>query len=139
MNEKIFEEYFVRIYEIKLYFYENYKEKIKLDKNECKYILFRIDFYFTEYLLALEIDGKGHTDRKFIFEEKRQKAIEKNLNCESIQINTSKKDYHTDYEANGTKTIISKFKGNTIKKRQHNKRTRRRNKKIKLQLTNQSV
>ena len=26
-----------------------------------------------------EIDEKGHTDRDFIFEEKRQKALEKNL------------------------------------------------------------
>ena len=41
------------------------------------YILFRIDVYFSEYSLAVEIDEKGHTDRNFIFEEKRQKALEK--------------------------------------------------------------
>ena len=45
------------------------------DKNGCKYILFRIDVYFNEFLLAVEIDEKGHTDRDFIFEEKRQKAL----------------------------------------------------------------
>ena len=34
MNEKILEEYSVKIYEIDFYFYEHYKEKLKVDKNE---------------------------------------------------------------------------------------------------------
>ena len=55
------------------------KKKIQVDKNGCKYILFRIDIYFNKFLLAVEIDEKGHTDRDLIFEEKRQKALEKNL------------------------------------------------------------
>ena len=55
------------------------KTKIKVDKNEREYILFRIDFYFTEYFLAVEIDEQNHEGRKLIFEEKRQKALEKNL------------------------------------------------------------
>ena len=37
------------------------------------YISFRIDVYFTEYLLVVEVDEKGHADRDLIFEEKRQK------------------------------------------------------------------
>ena len=69
MNEKIFEEYSVRIYEIDAYFYEHYKEKISVDKNECEYILFRIDAYFTEYFLAVEIDEQNHEGRDFVFEE----------------------------------------------------------------------
>ena len=73
------DEYSVKIYEIDPYFYEHYEKKIQVDKNGCKYILFRIDVYFSEYSLAVEIDEKGHTDRDFIFEEKRQKALEKNL------------------------------------------------------------
>ena len=44
-----------------------------------KYILFKIDVYFTEYLLVIKIDEKGHTDSDFIFEEKKQKAVEKNF------------------------------------------------------------
>ena len=36
MNEKIFQEYSVRIYEIDLSFYEHHKEKIKVDKNGCE-------------------------------------------------------------------------------------------------------
>ena len=49
-------------------------KKIQADKNGCKCILFRIDIYFSECFLAVEIDEKGHTDRDIIFEEKRQKA-----------------------------------------------------------------
>ena len=70
MNEKIFEEYSARIYEIDLYFCEHHKEKIKVDKNECEYILLRIDVYFSEYFLAVEIDEQNHEGREFIFEKK---------------------------------------------------------------------
>ena len=53
------EEYYVRIYKIDPYFYEYYEKKNKkkqVDKNGCKYILFRIDVYFKKSLLAVEID-----------------------------------------------------------------------------------
>ena len=56
------------------YFYENYKEKIQVDKNGCEYILFRIDVYFTEYILAIEIDEKGHTDRDLNTKRIRKKT-----------------------------------------------------------------
>ena len=79
MNEKIPEEYPVKIYEIDLYFYEHYKEKIQTEKNKSEYILFRINVYFIEYFLAVETDEKGNTDRYPIFENKRQEALEKNL------------------------------------------------------------
>ena len=96
VNEKILEEYSVKIYEIDPYFYEHHKEKIKVHKNGCEYMLFRIYFiyvYFIEYLLAVEIDEKGHPDRDLIFEKKRQEALEKGLGCKFIRINTSK-GYH---------------------------------------------
>ena len=86
INEKTLEEKSVRIYEIDLYFYEHYKEKIQVDNNDQEYILFRIDIYFTEYFLAVEIDEKGHTDREPIFEEKRQKALEKNLTVNLLEL-----------------------------------------------------
>ena len=79
MNEKILKEYSVKIYEIDPYFYEHNKEKIKVDKNGREYISFRIDVYFTEYFLAVEIDEKNHEDTELIFEKKRQEALEKNL------------------------------------------------------------
>ena len=77
MNEKIFEEYSVRIYEIDPYFYEHHKEKIKVDKNGREYILFRIDVYFTEYFLAVEIDEQNHEGRELIFEKKKTRGIRK--------------------------------------------------------------
>ena len=64
-------------------------KKIQVHKNGCKYILFRIDFCFNKFLLAVEIDEKGHTDRDLIFEEKRQEALEKKLGSKFIRINTS--------------------------------------------------
>ena len=64
---------------MKSLFYEHYKEKIKVDKNGSEYILFRIDVYFTEYFLAVEIDEQNHEGRELIFERKRQEVLQKNL------------------------------------------------------------
>ena len=77
--------------------------------------MFRIDIYFTEYFLAVEIDEKGHTDRDLIFEEKRQKVLEKKLNCTFIRTNTSKENYDADYEASRIQTFIINFNKNKIK------------------------
>ena len=46
MNEKVLEEYSVKIYKIDPYFCEHYKEKIQVDNNVCEYILSRIDVIF---------------------------------------------------------------------------------------------
>ena len=110
------EKYSVKIYEIDPYFYKHYTQKIQADENGCKYILCRIDIYFFEYLLAIEIDEEGHTDRDLIFEEKRQKALEKKPGCKFIRINTSKEGYDADYEASRIQTFISKFKDRQLKK-----------------------
>ena len=67
------EEYSVRIYEIDPYFYERYKEKTQVDKNGCKYILLRIDIYFSEYFLAVEIDEKRHTQETLFLKQKDKK------------------------------------------------------------------
>ena len=66
-------------------------KKIQVSNNDQEYILFRIDIYFTEYFLAVEIDEKGHTDRDLIFEEKREKSLEKKLNCKFIELIPVKK------------------------------------------------
>ena len=57
--------------------------------------MFRIDVYFNEYLLAVEVDEKDHIDRDFIFEKKRQEALEKNLGCKFIGINASREGYES--------------------------------------------
>ena len=97
-------------------------------KNGIKYILFKIDVYFNKFFLAVEIDEKGYTDRDLIFEEKRQKALEKKLGCKFIRINTSnaKNGYDLDYEVGNIEAFIDEFKNKKIKKtRNQTKRTRR--------------
>ena len=112
-------------------------KKIEVENNDQEFILFRIDIYFTEYFLAVEIDEKGHTDRDLIFEGKRQKAFEKKPNCTFIRINTSKENYDADYEASIIQTFICKFKD----KEKENEETKLEDEinKLKLQLTNLSV
>ena len=46
--------------------------------------------------------------------QKREKALEKKLNCEFIRINTSRKNYDADYEAGKIQTFISNFNKNKI-------------------------
>ena len=81
-------------------------KKIQVDDNDQKYKLLRIDIYFTEYSLAVDIDEKGHTDRDLLFKEKKQKALEKKLNCKFIRINTSRENYDADYEAGRIQTLL---------------------------------
>ena len=109
------------------------EKKIRTDENGREYILFRIDVYFTKYFLAVEIDEKGHTGRDLIFEEKRQKALEKKLNCEFIRINTSRENYDADYEAGRIQTFISNSNKNEIKKLEDEL------KKLRLQSANLSI
>ena len=66
-------------------------KKLQVDNSDKKYILFRIDVYFTKYCLAVEIDEKGHTDRDPIFEQKRQKTLEKNLIVHLLELILVKK------------------------------------------------
>ena len=70
VNKDILEEYSVKIYEIDLYFSENYEKRIQVDKNGQQYILFKIDIYFTKYCLAVKVYEKGHTDRDLFLKKK---------------------------------------------------------------------
>ena len=115
-NEKIHEEYSVQIYKIDPYFREHYKEKIQVDKNGCEQILFRIDVYFTEYLLAAEIDEKKTCWQRPYFSGEKTKNTIKKLGCKFLRINVSKEGYHADYEASRIQTFISKFEDRQLKK-----------------------
>ena len=83
--------------------------------------MFRIDICFTKYCLAVEIDEKGHTDRDLNFEQKRQEALQKKLNCKFIRINTCKENFDIDYEASRIQTFISQFKDNKNKELKNKK------------------
>ena len=92
-------------------------KKIQVDKNGCKYILFRTDVYFNKFLLAVEIDEKGHSDRDFIFQKKRQRALEEKRGCKFIRINTSnaKNGYDLDYEIGNIEAFTDEFKNKKMK------------------------
>ena len=114
-------------------------KKIPVDKNGCKYTLFRIDVYFNKFLLAVEIDEKGHTDRDSIFEEKRQEALAKKLGCEFIRINTSNAEngYHLDNEVNDTEAFIDEFQNKKIKEvKDENNEVKDKNKELEEKLEN---
>ena len=142
------------IYQIDPYFSEQSKKRIQVDNNGKEYILFRIDIYFAEYCLAVKIDEKHRTDTDLKFEEKRQKVLEKDLDCTFIRINTSRENFNADYEASEIQAFISNFNKNKIKEKDNknkkledeikekdnkNKELEDEIKKLKLQLTNLSA
>ena len=55
---------------------------------------YKIDLYFHDYKLAIEIDEKGHKDRNINHEIERQKALEKELNCKLIRINLDEENFN---------------------------------------------
>ena len=57
-------------------------------------LTYMIDLYFHEYKLAIEIDEKGHKDRKNDREVKRQKEIKNKLNCKFIRINPDEENFN---------------------------------------------
>ena len=102
--------YSVRIYKIDPFFDERFEEIIQIDDSKGKYILFKIDIYFSESSLAVEIDKKNvHKAQKQ--KVKRQKALEKKLNCKFFKVNKSN-DFN--YELGNIHSFIDEFKNNKI-------------------------
>ena len=54
---------------------------------------YKIDLYFCDYKLAIEIDERGHKHRSIDHEIKRQKAIEKELNCKFIRVDSHEENF----------------------------------------------
>ena len=57
---------------------------------------YAIYLYFPEHKLAIEIDKKRHKDSVKHNEIERQKAIEKELYCKFIRINSDEQDFDMD-------------------------------------------
>ena len=110
-NRNPFEEYSVRIYDIDSYFHERYGGKMQFDNNNCEYISFNIDIYFSDYFLAVEIDNRN-ADRDIIFELRRQEALEEELDCKLIRITAG---IDLEYEISYIQKFIDEFKDNKIK------------------------
>ena len=57
---------------------------------------YKIDLYFHDYRLAIEVDEKGHKDRNINHEIERQEALEKKLSCKFIIINSDEENFKKD-------------------------------------------
>ena len=69
---------------------------------------YRIDLYFHKYNLAIEVDELGHAHRNINNEIKKQKALEKELNCIFIRIILDEKDFNIFKEINKIHRHIKK-------------------------------
>ena len=55
---------------------------------------YKIDLYFYEYKLAVEIDENNHQGRNENYEKQRQKEIENKLSCVFVRINPDKENFN---------------------------------------------
>ena len=69
VNEKVLEEYSVKIYEIDPYFYEHYK-KIQVDENGHEYILFKFDDFFLMSFSCRNWWKRSYWQRPYFWVEK---------------------------------------------------------------------
>ena len=85
---------------------------------------YKIDIYFYDYRLAVEIYEKGRKDRNINHEIKRKKVLEKRLGCKFIRINPDE-DYFNINKANNeifrhikesTKEVTKKSTLNSVKR-----------------------
>ena len=53
---------------------------------------YKIDLYFCDYKLAIEVYEKDHKHRDIHYEIERQKAIEKELDCKFVRVNPYKEN-----------------------------------------------
>ena len=75
---------------------ESIKDTFKGEDMQTQYTVigYRIDIYFHEYKLAIEVDELGHNDRNIDYEIQRQRAIEKELSCVFIRINPDEENFN---------------------------------------------
>ena len=69
---------------------------------------YKIDLYFHKHKLETEVGELGHVDRNLSNEIKRQKALEKELDCVFIRINTDEENFNIFQEINNIHTHIKK-------------------------------
>ena len=59
-------------------------------QKQYNFLGYRIDLYFYDYKLTIEIDEYGHSDRNVDYQIKRKKTIEQELDCKFIRIHPDK-------------------------------------------------
>ena len=63
-------------------------------KTQYSVLGYRIDHYFYKHKLAIEVDELGHADRNLSNDIDTQKALEKELDCVFITINSNGKNFN---------------------------------------------
>ena len=117
------------------------------EKTHYRVLGYRVDLYFHEYKLAIEVDELGNNDGNINDEIERQRALERELSCVFIRINPDAIDFDIFKEINKIHRHINqsnkvKLKEEQVKiKKQEdkNKELEDEIKKLKLQLANLSV
>ena len=69
---------------------------------------YRIDLYFHQYKLPIEVDELGHNDRNI------DNEIQRELNCVFIRINPDEKDFNIFKEINKIHRHIKKSSKNSL-------------------------
>ena len=99
---------------------ESIKDAFEGEDMQTQYTVigYRIDLYFHEYKLAIEVDELGHNDRNIDYEIQRQRAIEKELGCVFIRINPDEENFnifrainkiHKNIKKSTKKSLIDKI------------------------------
>ena len=63
-------------------------------QNQYSVLDYRVDLYFHDYKLAIEVDEYDHCDRNIDYEIKRKKAIKKEPGCAFIRINPDEQNHN---------------------------------------------
>ena len=87
---------------------------------------YKIDLYFHEYKLAIEVDELGHNDGNIDYEIQRQKAIEKELGCVFFRSNLNQEKFNIFKAINEIYRHIKVSTKKSFKRRDFKKTTRTR-------------
>ena len=63
-------------------------------ETQCSVLGYRIDLYFHDYKLAIEVDKKSHKDKNIDYKIQRQKALENKHGCNFIRIDPDEEDFN---------------------------------------------
>ena len=85
-------------------------------QTQYRVLSYRIDLYFHKYKLAIEVDELGHADRNVNNEIRRQRALERELNCVSIRIDPDAPNFNIFREINKIHRHINKLTEQQTKK-----------------------
>ena len=106
-NYNTYKDYYLKVSEIdNSYFHKRYKEKIQVHKNGTEYILLKIDIFFSEHNLVVDIEEKDG-DKDLNVELKKQELLEEELNYSFIRINTNN---DLDYKISSIQKFINDIK-----------------------------